>query len=384
MPGPRSVVAKTAAALPAVAEAVRDFRFPLSAARVDGRTRTLVLPFERKHPRPEDWELVVRGARSVVVKGRVEQDTDFFRALRHDAGAGVFEIEGVLVRVRVQVDSLDVEARCLTPEERTDFDVADLPTGVRREMEKRESDSLKGRERYEKADRERVAVVTATAALAALVLGAGSGMPVPLLPFEAALGGAAGLAIARRRIGFFGAGAAIFGIPTIALSLLGILLTRGTSDGNAAGLGHGLFWSLLALAGTVLALLNRKLMDEVQGLSSRWEDGKEPPKPLDLRIPGRAAAIVGLGGGVLHLVFGAPWAVWAAGSPLGAGGAAWLLARFQARPSVASWTLGGIGTVLSFLAVGGGEFVPAALLIAAAHFAAGMMVAYHSRGEGPR
>jgi len=384
VPGPRSVPAKTPGDLPAVADAVRDFRFPLSAARVEEKSRTVILPYEKKHPRPESWELVVRGARSATVKGRLEQETDYFRGLSHDAKSGVLEIEGVLVKVRVQVDSLDVEARCLTPEEKKTFDVADLPHDIRREIEARESASLKGRERYEKDDRERVAVVTVAGAFAALVLGAGSGMPPLLLPFEAAAGCAAGWWMATRRISFFAAGAAIFGIPVISLSLLGVLLTKGTAEGPMAGFVHALFWSMMAMAGLLLALFNGKLMADVQGLTSAWEASADAPKPLDRRIPWCAAALVGLGGGLLHLLFHAPWTVWAVGSPLGCGGTAWLLARFQARPSAAARGLGFAGTVVSLMAIAGDAFVPAALLLAGAHFAAGMMVSYYARGEGPR
>jgi hypothetical protein len=351
---------------------------------VDGTSRTLVLPFEKKHPRPESWELVVRSARSVTVKGRLEQATDYFRGLRHDAGASVLEVEGVLVKVRVTVDALDVEARCLTPEETATFDVADLPHAVRKEIEVRETASLKGRERYERKDRERVAVITSVAGLAALVLGAGSGMPPLVLPFEAAAGAAAGWWIATRRIRFIAAGAAIFGVPVISLSFLALLITRGTSDGPVAGLGHALFWSMMAGAGLLIGLLNGKMMDDVQGLTTDGHPDTAPPKPLDLRIPPRAAAIVGLGGAALFLLFHAPWTVWAVASPFGCGGTAWLLARFQVPSGPAGRFLGIAGAVASLMAIDGGAFVPAALLIGAAHFAAGMMVAYYARGEGPR
>ena len=73
MTGERSVRATEPEALAAVLDAVKEFRFPLSAVRVDERTRTVRLPFERKHPHPEQWELVVRNARQAAVAGRVQQ-----------------------------------------------------------------------------------------------------------------------------------------------------------------------------------------------------------------------------------------------------------------------------------------------------------------------
>jgi hypothetical protein len=141
---------------------------------------------------------------------------------------------------------------------------------------------------------------------------------------------------------------------------------------------------MLVMTGVGLAYMNGRLMEGVRDLTPATERGAPPAKPLDRRIPWRAAAIVGLGAAVLYLVIGSPWTVWAAGAPLGGGGAAWLLTRFQARPPVALGVLGGVGMVLSLIAVGGDAFVPAALALGAAHFPAGMMVAYYSRGEGPR
>jgi hypothetical protein len=383
--GPRAVTAKRSEDLPAVEAAVRDFTFPLAAVRVDPKTRAVVLPFERKHPRRESWELVIRGATSVVVKGRLEQATDYFRALRHDAKGGVLAIDGVIVKVRVAVASLDVEARCLTPEETSTFDVADLPREIRKEIDARESASLKGRETYEKKDRERLVTITGAGGLAALVLGAGSEMPAVLLPFEAALGGFIAWRLAYRNALFPIVWGAFYGAPTIALSALGILLTRGTKDGLWAGFAHAAFWCLMALAGVGLAYLNAKMSADVQGLTSAaWDAADAPKKPLDRRIPGRAAAIVGGGGAVLFLLLGAPWTVWLVGALVGAGGTTWLLARFQVRSKYAGWVLGGVGVSLCFAGMGGGFFPPGTFLLAPMHFVAGLMTAYYSRGEGPR
>jgi hypothetical protein len=387
MAGTRSLCAKAASDLPAIEEVARDQPFPVASLRVDERTRTLVLPFERKHPRRESWELVVRGARSLSVEGKREQTADYFRSLRHDPPAGVLIIEAVLVLARVRVDGLDVEARCLTPEEKSLFDVADLPAPIRREIEERSTAQVQAHEKYEKAERERHRALVIVGALAGVALGAGTGNPWWALVLDLLAGGGSALWIARTRRSFIGTGAAAYAAPQVLVSLSGEMVRELFAGGGFIGLTLSFFWSLMAGTGILLALLNGKMMARNEGMEAGGDlesVGRKPP-PLDPRFPLRAAALCGLGAASTLLLFSAPWVVWLVLAPVASGGAAWLLARAQANATTSGRVLGGIGLLLAAMAVlGGGTLAPAGLFVFVAHWVAGNMVAYYSRSEGPK
>lgn len=272
MGNPKVVRARTVADLPAIEEAVRDLPFPLAALRVDGSARTVVLPFERKHPRRESWELVVRGARSLEEDGRLEQSSDHFRSVAYDGRAGVLTITAVLVRARVRVDALDLEARCLTEEAPSTFDITDLPADFRREVEARGTDRVQMHERYVKADRERIAGMIALCAATSLVLGLLSGNPWWWLLAHAAAGGAVGFRMAVKRWHSIAAGAAVLGMPNAMLAVIGCLVA-----GRALSREMGFALIVTSLgsgaAGVGVALLHARMLDRVEELAFRAPGG---------------------------------------------------------------------------------------------------------------
>jgi hypothetical protein len=265
---PKDVCARTAADIPALEDVVRDLPFPLAALRIDGPSRTVVLPFERKHPRRESWELVVRGVRSIEEDGRVQQATDYFRSLGHDARAGVVTIQAVLVRVRLRVDALDLEARCLTKEAESTFDVVDLPADIRREIEVRGTDQVQRHERYEKADRERVVGMTVLGAASSVLLGLLPGSPWWWLSVHAAGGAAVGRWMAVKRWHAIPIGAAALGLPNGMLAVAGCLVA-------GRGLSREMGFALIAVslgsgfAGVAVALLHGRMLERVEEFAFR-------------------------------------------------------------------------------------------------------------------
>jgi hypothetical protein len=261
---PRDLRATTAAGIPAIEDAVRDLPFPLAALRIDAASRSVVLPFERKHPRRESWELVVRGVRSLEEDGRLEQATDHFRSLGHDARAGVLTITAVLVRARLRVDALDLEARCLTKEAESTFDVADLPAGIRREIEERGTEQVQMHERYEKADRQRVVGMTVLGAASSLLLGLPAGNPWWWLAVHGAFGVWAGRTMAVKRWQAIPVGAALLGMS----NAIGCLVA-------GRGLSREMGFALIVVSlgggfvGTVVALLHARMLERVDEFAFR-------------------------------------------------------------------------------------------------------------------
>lgn len=387
MGGTRVLRARASADLPALEEIARDQPFPVASLHVDGATRTLTLPFERKHPRRESWELVVRGARSLTVEGHRQQTSDYLRSLRHDARTGEVVIEGVLILARLRVDGLDAEVRCLTPEEESRFDVADLPASIRREIEVQGTDQVRAHERYGKAERERERVLTVTGALAAVALGGAMGNPWWALGIDLAIGAGAALWLALGRRSFFGIGAAAYAAPLVLVSFSGDLVREMFRGGGYTGLGVSFLWTLHAGTGALLAVLNGRMMARNEGMESMGDVetmGGELP-PADPRLPLRAALVCGIGAAGFLGFFFAPWLVCLVVAPLASGGTAWLLARNRSTAATAGPAMGGVGILLAAMAVLGGETLAlAGVFVAVAHWVAGMMIAFHSRGEGPK
>jgi hypothetical protein len=376
---------KSPADLAALDEVAGKQQFLLGGIRRDEAARTLTIPFERKFPRRESWSLQVRGVRSFRLGDRKEQATDFFRAFRHDAKSGVLEIEGVLVMLRLEVDALDLEARCLTAEEAPKWDVADLPEPIRREADERGTETLREQERFARADRVRHGLMTAAGALVLVIFGLGFRNPVWALLLDLLAGAGAGWLIAHKQWAFVGFGAVVVGVPGAVLSLSGSLVRSLSSpDGGFAGLTYFLFIGVEAAAGGGLAALNAGLMRQVQDRGAQDRSEAAPTAPLDPAFPRRAAVAFGLGSALLYGVFRAPVFVWALAAPLGSGGLAYLLALRRAPSRTTGRLFGVLGIALSLGAAAGGTILPAAVLIAGLHFVAGLMLAYYSRGEGPR
>ncbi len=227
-----AVRARAPADLAAVREVLSGLPFRLDALRHDPAARTVEFPLERRLPRRETWRFRVRQVRAVSTAGKKEQEGDFLRDLRFDPEAGRLEVEGVLLRILLDVDGLDAEALCTAAADPGPVAPGAIPEALRREEEARRGAQEEMHAGFLAAEKSHCVRATVLGAVVALAFGLLVRSHPLLLPLHLGLGGGAAYLIAWKRWATPGGAALAYAGPQMFLSAFSPFLA-GANTGAA-------------------------------------------------------------------------------------------------------------------------------------------------------